>query len=62
MTIDKVIIARWQYEVYDNAKNIDEFNEYDWADLCLGFMLAACNGDVDKAYEHRMYCVSRGLV
>jgi len=34
------LIHKWKVMVYDNAKEVDPEDKYDWCDLAYGFFLA----------------------
>jgi hypothetical protein len=53
-------IEKWK-ALFERASQVDPDNEYDWADLCLGFFLG-CGLSTSEAEEARFQMLDEGLV
>ena len=54
MSLEK-LIEQWDKSIFENAKEVDPYDEYCWSSLAIGFALGkGCNAEEAKDFEFEL--------
>lgn len=49
------LIEQWDKSIYENAEEVDPFDEYCWSSLAVGFALGkGCDAEQASEFEHEL--------